>query len=146
MCYENYGKETDQRVKVRKIPYYRSDSKEASMIWYQESDYRRMDEENDIILQIMMMDEHEDDSSIATDCSRSIFCTRGLEGLRPDRALDLQRRRKALWDAVIDEQLRQWSAGIDDPKAIGKVYRKQMSLHPFERIALLRGLIDEKRT
>ena len=57
-----------------------------------------------------------------TDQDGSTFCARGLEYRTPSGAQHRQLNKINAWDAVLDEQDRQWQEGVCDADALAQVY------------------------
>ena len=124
---------------------------EIAMVWYSEDDLDDMQEDVADILEIIAGNaatrrntcsdgEGVDDATVDDDNNPD---TRGLEGMRtPSERQDLQAARELNWDAVLDEQDRQWdvidaNGGVDewgetfngcqlmDPEKLGDIARKR---------------------
>ena len=125
--------------------------KEIAMVWYSEDDLDDMQEDVADVLEIIAgnattrrsaRSDDEGGDDVAVDDDDNYPDTRGLEGMRTAmERQDLQAARELNWDAVLDEQDRQWdvidaSGGVDewgetfngcqlmDPEKMGDIARK----------------------
>jgi hypothetical protein len=72
----------------------------------------------------------------------TVYCSRGLERRTPDCQKLRQQTKVDAWDAVLDEQDRQWSAGVSDIESLAREYSACTSLSA--KIAHLMAVSDER--
>ena len=107
-----------------------------------------MEVDNESTIEIMMFNDDDGSShsscsfaTATTDSDENIYCTRGLENLRPGKLDEVDHKRKTQWRAVKDEQKYQRRKSIKDPQSIARALQMK-STHVSKRIAYLRALLD----
>ena len=93
------------------INNYSLEEIEAS--WYDQADFQRMRDEDDVIVQMMEKRQTIDEAK---------YCTRGLEFRTTQGAQQRLRNKAEARDAVLDEQDVQWTMGMTNPQALSSVY------------------------
>jgi hypothetical protein len=72
----------------------------------------------------------------------TMFCSRGLEYRTPAGSCLRRKHKFSAWDAVQDEQTRQWQEGVADAESLAKVYIA--STDQCARVAHLMAISDER--
>lgn len=118
-----------ENVEVSTITPARDLTKKPSKLWFEEKDYAKMQNEVDFIAECAL-----------DGLTNDKMCTRGLEDIMSAESVN---RKYFAWDAVLDEQFKQWDAGETyDGEALSKSYKRVSD--ESMKLATSRALQDAK--
>lgn len=135
----------DQKVRIYTHIHHKDlSSRTVASIWYSKDDFWAIEKEAFIAAQAASLPQEKRNKK---NPSARATCPRGLEYRTPEGFARRLRNKERAWDAVLDEQDRQWdTTGIIDPEEIARVYSDVAQPHIIEaRILAIRDAIDVDR-
>jgi hypothetical protein len=135
----------DQKVRIYTHIHHKDlSSRTIASVWYSKDDFWAIEKEAFITAQAASLPQEERYKNHRDELSR---CSRGLEYRTPEGFARRRRNKERAWDAVLDEQDRQWdTTGIIDPEEIARVYSEVSQPHIIEaRILAIQDAIDVDR-